>query len=683
MPARIKFQGRKRFFPELIPELLLSTGFFCYNESRYTYLRKLVNHLNLLEFYQTYPENYILCGSGGTGKTTSLLLLERELTGAMLNNKTVIPLYFKMNVWNRKRIRGNFLLDELCAFFNEAVRTDVVCKMLRESSEYLFLFLLDGVNELVDYCLENGMMVYECLENEIRELSSFSNVNIIMTSRREFSFYDPSIQEKFKKIEFEKLEKTQIDAYLKLSPTQWVAPEIHLKEELENPMFLRLFREIYERAPEEAMRLKSRNELLQKYFELDVLADSMEAHRDNLREIRRFLIHEILPKIALEVEKALLWINVDSEENKLRTLEYQSLLEQVLSETIIPQNMTKALIYQILPKLGIVDEQLEFSHETIREYLALCAFLETKNRKEVIDLVIKNLKYYPKFDKAAQFSRRCRHLDFAEFIYGELGAELYCFLAEEDEVKKEAFEFYYELAGLHEDLSENQKCVEIGWIAVEEMQKIKLTPLEQGTCYNFLYYCCNKEKKRDAYPLLEAAIKELENVPQYQKKQEEYKLTYGKIISNMGSYYYERKEYEEALKWHKKALEFRKISLPDRVMDSYRTIMSDYFCMKQYEKGYETYREAVKKTQPDALFLVRAIGCELCLLKEKKEENLEKQILEELPVQIERVVELAVSNRRMNVGVLKDLQKKLEELEVWTELQELVKEYRTKIEEYL
>lgn len=214
-------------------------------------------------------------------------------------------------------------------------------------------------------------------------------------------------------------------------------------------------------------------------------------------------------------------------------------------------------------------------------------------------------------------------------------------------------------------------------------EKIKLTPLEQGTCYNFLYYCCNKEKKRDAYPLLEAAIKELENVPQYQKKQEEYKLTYGKIISNMGSYYYQRKEYEEALKWHKKALEFREISLPDRVMDSYRTIMSDYFCMKQYEKGYETYREAVKKTQPDALFLVRAIGCELCLLKEKKEENLEKQILEELPVQIERVVELAVSNRRMNVGVLKDLQKKLEELEAWTELQELVKEYRTKIEEYL
>ena len=88
-------------------------------------------------------------------------------------------------------------------------------------------------------------------------------------------------------------------------------------------------------------------------------------------------------------------------------------------------------------------------------------------------------------------------------------------------------------------------------------------------------------------------------------------------------------------------------------------------------------------TQPVALFLVRAIGCELCLLKEKKEENLEKQILEELPVQIERVVELAVSNRRMNVGVLKDLQKKLEELEAWTELQELVKEYRTKIEEYL
>ena len=143
------------------------------------------------------------------------------------------------------------------------------------------------------------MTVYECLENEIRELSSFSNVNIIMTSRREFSFYDPSIQEKFKKIEFEKLEKTQIDAYLKLSPTQWVAPEIHLKEELENPMFLKLFREIYERAPEEAMRLKSRNELLQKYFELDVLADSMEAHRDNIREIRRFLIHEIFTEDSI------------------------------------------------------------------------------------------------------------------------------------------------------------------------------------------------------------------------------------------------------------------------------------------------------------------------------------------------------------------------------------------------
>lgn len=94
--------------------------------------------------------------------------------------------------------------------FNEAVRTDVVCKMLRESSEYLFLFLLDGVNELVDYCLENGMTVYECLENEIRELSSFSNVNIIMTSRREFSFYDPSIQEKFKRLNLKSWRKHKL-----------------------------------------------------------------------------------------------------------------------------------------------------------------------------------------------------------------------------------------------------------------------------------------------------------------------------------------------------------------------------------------------------------------------------------------------------------------------------------------
>lgn len=92
--------------------------------------------------------------------------------------------------------------------------------------------------------------------------------------------------------------------------------------------------------------------MLQKYFELDVLADSMEAHRDNIREIRRFLIHEILPKIALEVEKALLWINVDSEENKLRTLEYQSLLEQVLSETIIPQNIDEGIDLSNSSKAG-------------------------------------------------------------------------------------------------------------------------------------------------------------------------------------------------------------------------------------------------------------------------------------------------------------------------------------------
>lgn len=61
--------------------------------------------------------------------------------------------------------------------------------------------------------------------------------------------------------------------------------------------------------------------------------------------------------------------------------------------------------------------------------------------------------------------------------------------------KKEAFEFYYELAGLHEDLSENQKCVEIGWIAVEEMQRIKLTPLEQGTCYNFYIIVVIKRRR--------------------------------------------------------------------------------------------------------------------------------------------------------------------------------------------
>lgn len=642
-----------------------------------------MNHLNLLEFYQTHPQNYILCGSGGTGKTTSLLLLERELTGAVINHKTVIPLYFKMKSWNRKQICEDFLLNELCVFFKESVRPDVVQKMLEESSDYLFLFLLDGVNELIDYCLENGMTVYECLENAIRRLSVLPSVNIILTSRRKFTFFDVSIQEKFKTIEFEKLEKTQINDYLSSAHQEWIMPEIHLKEELENPMFLKIFREIYERAPKEAMLLKSRNELLYQYFELDIMADSSENQLDNIREIRRFLIQEILPKMALEVEEALLLVNVDSENNRLRTLEYKALLEEILAKTRIPHNMTKTLIYQILPKMGIMDEQLEFSHETIREYLALCGFLEKEEKKQIVELVTKNLKFYPKEDKAVQFTRRCRHLDFAEFVYGELGEELDCLLEEdglkESEISRAVFEFYYELAGLYEDLSENQKCVEIGWTAVEKMKNQKLTPLEKATCYNFLYYCCNKEKERDSYFLLESAMKAIENVPQYQRKREEYKLTYGKIISNMGSYYYQRKEYEEALKWHKKALDFRKISLPDRVMDSYRTIMSDYFCMKQYEKGYETYREAVEKTQPDALFLVRAIGCEICLLKEKKEESLKKQILEELPAQIARVVDLCVANRRKNIGVLKDLWKKLDELEEWEELQKVVEKYKEKI----
>lgn len=638
--------------------------------------------MNLLEFYKTSPGNYILHAPGGTGKTTSLLLLESELAGTVVDGRVVIPLYFNMKSWNRRQIREDFLIKELCTFFEKSVRPDVVQKMLEESSNYLFLFLLDGVNELVDYCLDNGMTVYECLENAIRKLIELQNVNFILTSRRIFSFFDSSIQEHFQTIQFEKLEKAQIDAYLSSDCKEWIAPEVHLKEELENPMLLKIFKEIYERAPKEAMQLKSRNELLEKYFELDIMADSSENQLNNIREIRRFLIWDVLPKMALEVEEALLWANVDSENQKLRTLEYEKLLEQILQKTGIPYQMTTKLIKQILLKLGIVNEELEFSHETIREYLALCALLESEKKKEIIELVTKNLKFYPKIDKKIQFQRRCRHLDFAEFIYGEIGEELSIFL-EENETSKDAFEFYYELAGLHEDLSENEKCVEIGWIAVEKMKEQKLTALEKATCYNFLYYCCNKEEKRDAYSLLELAMKEIEHVPQYQRKKEEYKLTYGKILSNMGSYYYQKKEYEEALKWHRKALEFRKISLPDRVMDSYRTIMSDYFCMKEYEKGYETYREAAEKTQPDALFLVRAIGCEIYLLKETVKEELKTQILERLPKQIEKTFELAAGNRRVNTSVLRDLNTKLEELKTWKVLEEVVYEYKEKIREYL
>jgi hypothetical protein len=260
-------------------------------------------------------------------------------------------------------------------------------------------------------------------------------------------------------------------------------------------------------------------------------------------------------------------------------------------------------------------------------------------------------------------------MDLCEFLYADQGQNLAAYLKKCNlgDAEKMAFYFYYDLAGLYKDFIQPDLSVETGRIAVQLLVKLEEDDRSSSffiaDAYNYLGYCL--VTKDDSIECLKRAKAILEENDDLSKKE---KRLMGRILSNMGAYYYERKDYESAFSWHNTAMKYRREKeLWEDMIHSYRTLMSDHYRLKQYDKAYECYLEGLEFLEEgivDLEFEERAMGSEIALLRSESLTEMQKiELLQRLRSQIQMVYEGATASHRKNRNLLESLSNKLCQLE--------------------
>ncbi|MBR6770049.1 MAG: NACHT domain-containing protein [Lachnospiraceae bacterium] len=678
--------------------------------------------MNLLEWYQENPGSYHLMGAAGAGKTTSLQYMSRELLKQEYQLKggaVIVPIYLKMAELNTRRIEADALYNYIGSKYFETCTPEVLDRMFAESVDYRFVLLLDGANEVLNHTTNGVQSVYSILENDIHQLLAHPCVDIIVTTRENGEIFNGSFSALFQRLYLCPLNRWQILRYMGTEESNFDNSQ---EEMVSNPMLLRMFRRVYNYDRARAVNLKNKYQLMKEYFSLDVELKQEKERIDDIIKVRRYILEQILPYMAYETE---CWLLGEEQSEP----SYEEVLDGAM-EKAAKCGYHKEVIQRVLQMMDLVGENLIFSHDLIREYLALEEWnrrvaCREKGVEDFLKQVISQIQYQGTSD----LTRRTRHLDLAELFIGCYETGLIDRLKEAGSESENARiltqSLYQEIAGVYDDLGRQYgtRAMEYGWKAVGLLEGMRMEDnLEMAEKLNFLFYCTLKGKKEsseDPLKLLnqaESLVKVYESQENDEKQRERVYRLHGKIISNKGAYYYSENygnDLEEAIRWHKEALDYReKRKLKNDVYQSYRTLMSDYWKIQDYKTSYNYYQKLLEgmlsnlgteekkltklseyralgygEVRGLASVVERGMGSELGLLKQSLEEKERAEIEEELCAAIPYVFEeFSDSSRRSDRDTLKSLKDKLDKLQDLAHREELkivVQDYLKKCKEIL
>lgn len=655
--------------------------------------------MTLTDIYAKAPGNYLLRADGGYGKTTQMRDLQKKLWGKACifhgKRRTIVPIYLPMAEINRIRshVDKHYLCEVLRGYFNHETGLNAVKEMLKHP-DYLFLFLLDGVNEILRDTSPDDR-IYSVLADQIGEMMEEypDTVNFILSTRTGCSVFDSeSLEEKFTQLTICGFDRNKLEKFL---PTE-LADDL-LENLLKTPMLLYLYRQIRTEQPEKTISQKS--DLMQEYVNLDRIWKRGNPFRDGIQDLRRKAIEEVLPLLAFELERM--------ELNRDGRMEGIS-LKQMLAEIVEPEYIDA--FYEVIRMTGLADENLHFCHQIFQEFFAAKGFVicanETKKEQFLIGLN-QSLKYKGKKD----YDRRTQFLDTAEFLYSIYGKNLPDALKQSDISNYLALaqEFYQELAGVYDDLKVRFVSAQAAWISYDLLLKrTDLSPFERARSLNFLFYSVlnftgermDEEELSPLNLLKEAdALLEKQAEPEAERELIQFRSLKGKILSNYGAFYTSKycgnPAYEEALKWHRKALEYREKKDPKSVIESIRTILSDYYHLGRPEKAYLFYLKGLtflnghteirRGMDLDIDYVERGLGSEIQLYKEhfrnpEKAEPFSARMTDEIDFVYTQATR---PNGRKDKNNLRNLKKKLQDLHNWHEEQEASGKFPDFVKEYL
>ena len=691
--------------------------------------------MNLLQKYLSEPDNYIIESAGGFGKSTQLKHL---CTGIMAESgsrdfggRKQLAIYIPMNELNYIAGTSGIIFEYLKRFFSNQVTKEAIEEMIRSTQDSTdYLFVLDGMNEVNNYEVRNGQTVFDFICKDIQCLMSFKNSHIVLSTRKIESIPE-ELREKFKLLRFQQITNERIRAYLHLKETDMLPG--HLSNLLVNPMFLKMFGRLYSRRPELAIHITNKYELLELYYKEEI-ALHKDKQEDHSLAVRKYVLDSVVPYIAFYVELGLLKKQYE-EEKDLQTLTGEAFEQYPPAEEI-----SLEAVYKMVLNIALVSEKLQFTHEILRDYFAVkgLKMIGEAGGYEPVEAFMQNLvKWleYRKTMKEKDLHRRTRFLDVADFLYSSEKNRLaqtflrYSIRPEEKRMDI-AQSFYQELSGVYDDLSQGKEAAEIGWIAIDYLERIPETYhsiYERAEKMNFLFYSVkwavtledDDTNKRCLDYIMRAKMK-LEDIPLEGRDAKTHDL-YGRVLSNIGAYYYkigseERKRnrkqesyktFAEAESWHLQAMEYKKkYCTVAAVIRSYQTLMQDAYWQDDPLKGYEYFKSGWREMYPDRtvedclLFedyrfpeecIERALGCEQQILTQNADypKALKEEITEQIPAQIEYVYMAATGHARNNMKLIHSLYQKLKLFEdcEWIQkrqsVQKVVEEYQKKCKSLL
>lgn len=625
-------------------EILREREDYSWIMEKYSRIKEMeFNGNSLAELYMRRPKSYIMTADAGFGKTIMLKHFAQILNGTEIYDddgklQTMIVVYLSMydiNLMPSDTADKGPIIELLrkLGIINHNVDRAGILEMIKKDESYRYVFLLDGINELHDR--HTGMdYLFSIIEKEINDLTSYGNVDIILSTRSEKilprSIYDTALNENALSIlrlngmrhEEGGADKERILDYLQ-KDADYVPDD--LWEELESPMLLKYYKEIIQRNDEsfDYSNIHCKTDLLDCYYNLDIAkyTDNNEVNEwDKIR--REYLLKWVLPGVAFYVENELISL-VNSDE--AGQIELRTIFEEVCDKfeqyyPAIPggrDNLWNGFI-----RLQICDENGKFIHDIIREYWAskglLLRMYYSQEDNEITSFIDNISKNIVRGEKAFEIGRQTRHIGLIEIIYELMEStygnyEYLCkgyAMARKGNKKPEIFDYkvlfelFFNYMSMLDDLNERDKAAEVGWFAYDGISEDNRKAVfnDYLDCENKFrlvyilndmgYSTNNSDVVREHSPenslgnpdsltlisyakeILEGLLINEDDLSEHDAKK--YHVMMGKLINNTGAYYYGRGDYDKALAFHIEAYDYREKYGID-LSASYKVISSDYF----------------------------------------------------------------------------------------------------------
>lgn len=569
-----------------------------------------------VDIYREKPKSYIMVGESGFGKSTQLKHFRNKILGKKLevngDTRTIIPIYIRMCELNKTWDIDNYFFQNtfLKRYFPDASKEQLV--NLFNDKQYEYVFILDGINELVDRVNSNQERLFDLLYNSIYMLSRHETVQFIISTTSfgdnadinilGHSINSDEIFDNFEEYFLRGLTDTEISSYLGVV-------DIHKEDYtfLENPMFLRMFKDLFD-AGTGLDAINTKSKVLQKALKVQVLDKrQLDLYKDVNYEDLCQLYFRIMPFLAYHIVFSLLSQQpgqIDSVENLLieyceKNYDYNSNEKRVFIEKnkILIKNQR---VFDI--------ERMMFLHQYYQEHFCSIAFcsddiIDEYSKVAFINAITEQLRYR---NNQADLVRRTRFLGVAESIVSEVDDKLLKYVCDKDAVQS----FYQELAGVYEDIKGDlygKASSKWGWVSYKLLIEKNSMSYDILLKKNFLFYCIIKDvnSTMDYNGInyhVEDILNELnEYVSKYEPVNKKDRDLHARILNNIGAYYYAKKEYKDALLWHKKSLDFR-LKYKMGIINSCRCVMGDLYHMNKAKpdidlltKAYHYYRLGINE----------------------------------------------------------------------------------------